>query len=70
MKKRTDPETDITTDAAKALVKAREAFTKYLEDLGNDPAYFDIRFTAWLLDSNFEKRLEKIEIEQEIKEGK
>jgi len=65
-----DEEPDLTEVAASALVAARRAFEAYLENLNLDPAYFDIRFVTWLLDCDFEKRLEKIEIEHEIKNGK
>ena len=50
-----------------ALFHARKAFRDYVEAEGFDPAYYDILFTAYVVDSNFEKRLARIEIEDELK---
>lgn len=50
-----------------ALIAAKKAFEAYLEDLGHDPAYWDIKWTVWLLDASLTNRLTKIEIEHEIK---
>ena len=51
-----------------ALDHAREEFQKFLiKEYNIDPANFDIRFTAWVVDANFEKRLSRIEIERELK---
>jgi len=63
-------EDDLTVLTSHALVAARKAFEAYLEKDGNDPAFWDIRFTAWLLDEGFEHRMERVEIEREVKEGK
>ena len=53
---------------SEALEHARNAFQGYISDTYNvDPAYFDIRFTAWVKDCNFETRLARIEIERELK---
>ena len=52
----------------KALMKARKAFENALEKYGYDPAYWDIRFTAYLKDSDLKQRLTKIEYESELKE--
>lgn len=62
-----EEEESLEMDTMQALLKAKEAFNQHLEDLGYDPAYWDIRFTAWEVDSNFEHRLTKIEIEGEVK---
>jgi hypothetical protein len=53
----------------KALLKAQDAFEKELEDNCFDPAYTDIRFTAWVLDDSFEARLRRFEIEGECKDN-
>lgn len=53
--------------AAGALDHAAKAFQDYISKEGLNPAYFDIRFTAWVVDSGFEKRLARIEIERELK---
>lgn len=58
------------TETAEALEKAQEAFQKYLSKLGYDPAYWHIRFTAWLLTIDDFERYKKIEIEDEIEEKK
>jgi hypothetical protein len=58
---------DVMGLAYRALRAAEKAFLKVFEDDGTDAAYFDFRFTAWLVDCNFEKRLERIEIEREVK---
>ena len=51
-----------------ALDHAREEFQRFLtEEYNIDPANYDIRFTAWVKDCNFEKRLARIEIERELK---
>jgi len=61
-----DESLDVLT--MRALVAARDAFWKVLEADGNDPAYWDIRFTAWQVDSSFTHRLARVEIEREVKE--
>jgi hypothetical protein len=66
--KKEETEEDLTLTTMRALVAAREAFNAYLGEDGNDPAYWDIRFTAWLVSSDFTTRLERVEIEQEVKE--
>lgn len=50
----------------KALCQAQKSFDRYLEDLGNDPAYWDIRFTAWMRDSATLERYKRVEIESEV----
>lgn len=62
-------EKEETFDGAilEGLLKARDAFEKYLEDCGYDSAYADIRFTAWVVDSGFTTRLRRMEIEGELK---
>ena len=61
-----EPSTDQIT--LEALIKARGAFDKYLEDYGYDPAFWDTRFTAWQVDSSLSQRLRKFEIEGEVKD--
>ena len=61
-----DESLDVLT--MRALVAARDAFWKVLEADGCDPAYWDIRFTAWQVDSSFTHRLARVEIEREVKE--
>jgi hypothetical protein len=61
---------DLTILTTRALVAAREAFYDYLGKDGTEPGYWDIRFTAWLLDGDFCQRLERVEIEQEVKDKK
>lgn len=51
-----------------ALHAARVAFEKYFEDQGMDAAYFDYKFIAWTLDSNFDTRLSKVVLEHEVKQ--
>jgi hypothetical protein len=63
-----DVEETIELRTMKALIAAKEAFKKCLEDEGYDPAYWDIRFTAWELDANLEHRTQRYEIEGEVKE--
>ena len=53
-----------------ALSKACNAFKKHLEDHMLDPAFFDIRFIAWMKDCNFEARLKRFEIEEECKDAR
>ena len=59
---------EISEITNKALNKAWEAFEECLEKEDYDPANWDIRFTAWLKDANFEYRITKFEIEDEVKE--
>jgi len=54
----------------KALHTAKVAFRKQIEDYGYDSSRCDIRFTVWPVDSNYEKRLRRFEIEEECKEEK
>jgi len=63
-------ENDDLTLAFKALRAAEKAFVDYIGKDGSNAAYFDYRFTAWLLDVNCEARLERVEIEREVKENK
>ena len=63
-----DEEKDLDTVVHEALEVAREAFQKHISDYCYDPAYTDIRFTAWIKDVSFENRLKRIEIEEEVKE--
>ncbi len=65
-----DPD-DLTPEemAMEALISARDAFLKYFEDEGCDAAYWDYRFTAWVVDADFTTRLTRVEIEHEVKEG-
>jgi hypothetical protein len=63
-------EDDLTVLTSHALVAARNAFHEYLEKDGNDPSFWDIRFTAWLVDADFTHRLERVEIERELKDEK
>jgi hypothetical protein len=50
-----------------ALDAARQAFNARIEADGCDPAYWDIRFTAWMLSTDEFKRLRRFEIEEECK---
>ncbi len=52
----------------KALCAAKKAFFKTISDEGYDSAFWDIRFTAWMVDSEFTTRLKRIEIEEEVKD--
>ena len=60
-----DDEKDIREVVPGALYEARQRFNVYLESLGFDPAWCNIRFTAWLMDSSFTQRLARFEIEEE-----
>ena len=60
-------EEDIRQIIPEALYEARKRFNEVLFDKhGYDPAYCSIRFTAWLMDSNYEQRLARFEIEEEV----
>lgn len=50
-----------------ALEAARRAFIARIEAEGSEPAYWDIRFTAWMLSSEDFCRLRRFEIEDECK---
>ena len=54
-------------DTMAALSAAQEAFNKHLEGEGYDPAYWDIRFTAWECSTEDFQRLRRYEIEAECK---
>lgn len=63
-----DEEKSMELIGAEALDHARKAFEDYInEEHCIDPAYFDIRFTAWVKDCDFRERLARIEIEREVK---
>lgn len=51
-----------------ALTEAKKMFQSTISKFGYEAALVDIRFTAWINDINFEHRLRKIEIEDEVKE--
>ena len=50
----------------KALAEAEEVFHEVLEKESYDSAYWDIEFTAYLLDNDF-KRIKRVTLEGEIK---
>jgi len=50
-----------------ALVEAKAIFEMFLEGRGKDSAYWDMKFTAWQLDSDGIKRIQRFEIENEAK---
>ena len=50
-----------------ALRQAKQAFQKFLSANCYDPAYWDLRFTAWEVSSDFTTRLRRYEIEDEVK---
>lgn len=62
-----DKELEVVT--YEALEVARKTFEEYLESYGFDPAYWDIKFTAWLVSQDLKERLTRIEIEHEVKDG-
>lgn len=69
MSKGEDKEESMELIACEALECARNAFQRYVSKVHNiDPAYFDYRFTAWVVDDNLEHRLARIEIERELKD--
>ena len=53
-------------DTIKALAKAEERFHEILEKESYDSAYWDIEFTAYLLNNDF-KRIKRVTLEREIK---
>jgi len=61
---------DFEVVVGEALLMAQKAFQKHLEDYYFDPAYCDIRFTAWVKSDDFAERLKRFEIEDEVKEVK
>lgn len=63
-----DKELEVVT--YEALEVARKTFDEYVESYGFDPAYWDIKFTAWLVSQDLKERLTRIEIEHEVKEDK
>jgi len=62
-----EPEKDLDDIVYEALVSAKKAFNTTIEDYNHDPAFTDIKFTAFILDSTLTTRLRKIEIEGELK---
>lgn len=55
-------------DTWDALEAAYRAFEKHLCDCGYDPAYWDIKLTAYIKDASLKHRMARIEYEHEIKE--
>ena len=53
--------------AYEALLEARERFKEVLTGYNIDAAYFDTRFTTWVIDDSLTTRLRRIEIEEEVK---
>jgi len=51
-----------------ALLKAKDAFYKFLNKKGYDGAYWDIIFNAYLVSTDLEHRLRRFTIEEEYKE--
>ena len=50
-----------------ALRSAKERLAEVIESYNYEPAYCDIKFTAWIVDTSLTTRLRKIEIEAEVK---
>jgi len=62
-------EPDFDEVVLESLLKAHKAFEENITDYGYDPAYADVRFTAWVLDANLTSRLRRFEIEGEVKDS-
>lgn len=62
-----DDEKDFDDVVYEALRDAKKKFQEVLESHNYDPAYCDIKFVAWVVDTSFTARLRKIEIEDEVK---
>lgn len=60
---------EISLDEAiqEGLLAARKAFEDTISKYCYDPAYTDIKFTAWAVDSSLTIRLRRFEIEGEVK---
>ena len=64
-----DDEKDLDEVICEALLVAQKRFNETVGEYGFDPAYCDIRFTAWVKDSSLTERLGRFEIEHECKSG-
>lgn len=62
-----EEEKELDAVVYEALGSAKKVFQQTVSDNDYDPAFVDIRFTAWIKDISFEHRLRKIEIEDEVK---
>ena len=51
----------------KALLAAKKAFEEYISKYGDDPGYWDLRVTAWIKNAESYARMQRIEIEDELK---
>lgn len=69
MKKRRELEEEPTMEELtfKALLEARKAFEECINDYGCDPGYWDTKFTAYHKDVTLTERLQRFEIESELK---
>ena len=66
-KRREEEEPTLEEVTFKALLVAKEAFEKHLTDFGNDPGYWDLKLTAWTKTVESFERLQRFEIEDELK---
>ena len=60
-----EEEPEFDTIVYEALAAAKKAFQATISDYYCDPAFCDIKFTAYIKDCNFDERLRRIEIEDE-----
>jgi len=56
-------------DVSEALIKGVKFIREFLEERGWESGYVDLQLTAFMLNSNFDKRLKKVEYEDKYKEG-
>lgn len=68
MKKRREEEEPTLEELTfNALLEARKAFEDYVSKYSCDPAYWDLKFIAYQKDHSFKERLQRFEIESELK---
>ena len=62
-----DDDKDFDDVVYEALRDAKERFCEVIESYNYEPAFCDIKFIAWIVDTSLTTRLRKIEIEAEVK---
>lgn len=62
-----DGDKDFDDVVYEALRNAQKRFCEVIESYNYEPAYCDIKFIAWIVDTSSYIRLRKTEIEAEVK---
>lgn len=66
-KRREEEEPTLEELTFKAILAAKKAFEDCISKYGDDPGYWDLKVTAWIKSTGAYERMQRIEIEDELK---